>query len=527
MMPALHTRRFMPSLRTSLTAMLLTTGAILAGCGQSPAPDSNASAAANANNGTLTIALEGDFPSLDPLRVTNMAERQVALSIMDPLFDLDEKGELVPVLAQSFEALDGGKQWRIKLRPNVKFHDGTPFDADAVVFNIERSRDPANGCRCLALLDNIAAVRALDAGTVEFDMHGPDAVLPAVLADSPGLMLSPTAVRKDPKAVASHPIGTGAFVLKSWEPGHRIVVERNPHYWQTGKPHLQQVVFLPLANEDSRQSALLAGDVDVIETPHSRFSTQYSKNPDYRLLTGAGLGSVFLMMNTQQAPFDDVRVRRAIAHATDRPLFVKALLQDQYPVADSLLGPGSWAHAPVPDYPEYSPDKARALLAQVGKPVTFEISVINAPYAVLSAQALQQMWAAVGIHTTIKQTEGARFIADATNHQFQMAFFRFVGRADPDLNLYRAFHSKYANAVSSNYTRYNNPAMDVLLEQGRSTLDRAQRKQTYAQVSSLLAHDVPYLFMFSTTLQTMMRANVEPGPNIADGVLRLQDARVQ
>lgn len=500
----------------------------LAGCGKSPAPEAGAgTAAGSGQDGILTIALEGDFPSLDPLRISNMAERQVALAIMDPLFDLDAKGELVPVLAESFEALNEGRNYRIKLRPGIEFQDGTPLDAEAVVFNLERVRDPANACRCLALLDNIAAVRALDGSTVEFDMHGPDAVLPAVLADSPGLMLSPTAIRKDPKAVGTHPVGAGAFTLKSWEPGHRIVVERNPNYWQSGKPQLQQVVFLPLPNEDSRQSALLAGDVDVIQTPHPRFSAQYGKTPDYRLMTGAGLGSVFLMMNTRQAPFDDVRVRRAIAHATDRPLFVKALVQDQYPVADSILGPGSWAYAPVPEYPAYDPAKARALLADYGKPVSFEISVTSSPFTVLSAQALQEMWAAVGIKVTIRQIEGARFIADAASHQFQMAFFRFVGRADPDLNFYRAFHSRYADSVSSNYTRYANPSMDRLLEQGRGTLDRAQRKRIYAEASALLARDVPYLFLFSTTLQTMMRARVDPGPNIADGVLRLQETQLE
>ncbi len=481
--------------------------------------------AGGAARDTLTIALEGDFPSLDPLRVSNMAERQVALAVMDPLFDLGADGELVPVLAESHEALEEGRIWRILLREGVKFQDGTPLDAEAVVFNLERLRDPANACRCLPLLDSLVAVRAVDPRTVEFEMDGPNAVLPALLADSPGLMLSPAAVRAAPDAVGTRPVGAGAFRLKSWEPGHRIVVERNPDYWRGSPPALREISFRPLANEDSRQSALLAGDVDVIQTPSTRFSAQYGQDPKYRLMTGAGLGSVFLMMNTREAPFDDVRVRRAIAHATDRPLFVKALLQDQYPLSDSLLGPGSWAYTPVPDYPEYSPDKARTLLAEVGRPVSFEISVINAPFAVLFAQSLQQMWGEVGMKTTIRQTEAARYLADAINHQFQMSFFRFVGRADPDLNLYRAFHSRYADEPSSNYSRYADPEMDALLERGRGTLDREERRRIYAQVAGLLARDVPYVFVFATTLQTMMRADVDPGPNIADGVLRLHEAR--
>ncbi len=137
------------------------------------------------------------------------------------------------------------------------------------------------------------------------------------------------------------------------------------------------------------------------------------------------------------------------------------------------------------------------------------------------------MWGEVGVVSTIRQVEGARFMSDVINHDFQMAMFRFVGRADPDLSLYRAFHSRYADTPSSNYTRYANADMDALLERGRTTLEQSQRKEIYAQVAQLLGQDVPYLFLFDTTLQTMMRAGVEPGPNVPDGVLRLQDARVQ
>ncbi|MCR6663604.1 MAG: ABC transporter substrate-binding protein [Luteimonas sp.] len=508
-------------------AIALACSALLAACGAPSAPDPTPQAATPNRDGSLSIALESDFQSLDPLRVSNMVERQVALSIMDPLFDIDANGNIVPMLAESADTPDDGTTWRVKLREGVRFHDDTPLDAEAVVFNIERMRDPANACRCLPQLDNVAGVRAIDPLNVEFTMHGPDAVLPALLADAPGLMLSPTATRNDPTGIGSKPVGAGAFRLASWEPGHRIVVERNPSYWQEGKPLLQRVTFLPLPNEDSRQAALLSGDVDVIQSPHTRFSAQYGGREGYRLMTGKGLGSVFLMMNTRRPPFDDVRVRRAIAHATDRPTFVKALLQDQYPVSDSLLGPGSWAYTPVLDYPAYSPERAKALLAEVGKPVKFEISVINSPFTALSAQALQQMWRDAGIEATIRQTEGARFMADAINHDFQMSMFRFVGRADPDLNLYRAFHSRYAPPPSSNYTGYANPAMDALLEKGRATTERGKRVETYAKVSQLLAQDVPYLFLFTTTLQTMMRANVQPGPNIPDGVLRLQDASIQ
>jgi len=239
------------------------------------------------------------------------------------------------------------------------------------------------------------------------------------------------------------------------------------------------------------------------------------------------LGTNFLMMNTRTAPFDDVRVRRAVAHATDRRLFIKAIYQDQYPIADSLIGPGMWAHGQVDNFPKYDVAKARSLLKEYGKPVSFVLGVSTSPHNALAAQALQEMWKEVGINVEIKQIEQARFIRDSINHSFQMSFFRWAGRPDPDLNLYRAFHSSFANQVSSNYTQFTNPRMDELLEKGRTTLDRDQRKKVYDEASRLLADEVPYLFLFYATFHTVMSAKVHAGPNVADGVMRLHTAWVE
>lgn len=508
-----------PMLR-GLLASGLTLFGLFAGC---PA----AEAQQPKRGGTLTLALEADFPSLDPLRVTALVERQVGLAVMDPLFDIDEKGEVKPMLATGYEVLDGGKTYRITLREGVKFHDGTAFDADAVVFNLERSLDPKNACRCLANIDSIVGVKAIDAKTVEFKLNRPDAVLPAILSDAAGLMVSPTAVRADEKATAKKPVGTGPFVVKEWQQGHKIILERNPNYWVKDQPYLDRVVILPLANEESRQSGLLSGSIDVIESPSPRFVRDAKRNKKLKVLTGAGLGTVFLKMNTRNPPFDDVRVRRAMAFATDRDLFIKAIYDNQYPVADSLIGPGMWAHSAVKNFPKYDPAQARKLLAEYGKPVSFALGISTSPHNALAAQALQEMWKAVGINAEIKQIEQARFIRDALTHNFQMSLFRWAGRPDPDLNLYRAFHSKFANETSSNYTQFTNSKMDELLERGRTTLDRAQRQKIYDEASALLADEVPYLFLFYATFHTVMAAKVHPGPNIADGVLRLQTAWVE
>lgn len=512
--------QFRCAMARGLLATGLTLVGLFAGC-------LGAEAQQPKRGGTLTLALEADFPSLDPLRLTALVERQVGLAVMDPLFDIDEKGSIKPVLATGYEAVDGGKAYRITLREGVKFHDGTAFDAEAVVFNIERVRDPKNACRCLANLDSIAGVKAIDARTVEFTLNRPDAVLPAILSDAAGLMVSPTALRADEKAIAKRPIGTGPFIVKEWQQGHKIILERNPSYWAKDQPYLDRVVMLPLANEETRQSGLLSGTIDVIQSPSPRFVREARTNKKLKVMTGAGLGTTFLKMNTRTAPFDDVRVRRAMAYATDRALFTKAIYDDQYPVADSLIGPGMWAHAAVKNFPKYDPAQAKKLLADYGKPVSFVLGISTSPHNALAAQALQEMWKEVGITVQIKQIEQARFIRDALTHNFQMSLFRWAGRPDPDLNLYRAFHSKFADETSSNYTQFTNQKMDELLERGRTTLDQAERQKIYDAASALLAEEVPYLFLFYATFHSVMTSKVHPGPNIADGVLRLQTAWVE
>ena len=492
-----------------------------------PLMSSGPATSAPKRGGTITMALEADFPSLDPIRVSALVERQVAMAIMDPLFDLSEDGQLVPVLAKGYEALEDGRIYRISLRDGVKFHDGTPLNAEAVVFNIERLRNPKNACRCLPLLSDILEVKAVDALTVDFVMKGPNAVLPTVLADAPGLILSPTAIAANEKAVASRPVGTGPFILSEWKAGFRNVLERNPNYWRAGKPHLDRVVFVPLSNEESRQSSLLSGVVDVVQSPSAKFVRDMRENKRYKIMTGAGLGSLFLMMNTRTPPFDDVRVRQAIAHATDRRLIVKAIYHDQYPLADSLIAPGSWAYSKATKPLDHDVAKAKALLAEHGKPVSFTLTTTPSPLNNLMAQALQEMWAEVGIKAEIKPVEQARFIRDAISHQFQMSYFRWAGRPDPDLSLFRAFHSSLADKPSSNYTQYANPKLDALLEKGRVTIDRDARKKIYHEATDILASDLPYFYIYFATFHSVMNAKVHPGPNIPDGVLRLVDAWVE
>ncbi len=473
--------------------------------------------------GAIVEGLEADFPSLDVVRISALAEREVSLSVYDPLFDVNAKGEVVPYLAESFSVSSDAKVYTIKLRPNVKFHDDTALDADAVVFNLDRDRDPNSACRCLGQIDLIDHVRAIDPLTVEIVLKRPSATLPALLTDTPGMMASPTAIKKDPSGFGNHPVGTGPFVFKEWVKGDHITFTRNPDYWNKPLPYVDQVTYRPIPNEESRQATLVAGGININENPGPKSIVEAQKNASLRAIKTEGLGTVFIMMNTKTGPTADVRVRRAIAFATDRKLIDKAIYYNLYDLVESPFARGSSAYQEhVSGFPAFDLGKAKELVKEIGKPVEVTLSLQNTPDTVRLGEILQAMWAKAGIQTTIQQFEQHRLIENALTKAFQAQVFRWAGRPDPDLNVYKFFYSKYANERSSNYTQYSNPEMDSLLDQGSETLDAAKRKEIYVKVSELLAKDMPYNFLFAASFFSITSSRVHGVEMVPDGLDRLR-----
>jgi len=474
--------------------------------------------------GKIVMGLEADFPSLDVLRVSAIAEREVALAIYDPLFDVDEKGEVVPYLASGYSVSADGTVYTIKLRPGVKFHDGTPFDAAAVVFNIDRDRDPKNTCRCLGQIGLIDHARAIDPLTVEITLKEPSGTLPALLTDTPGMMASPTAIKQDAQAFGNHPVGTGAFVFKEWVKGDHITFTRNADYWNKPLPHADQVTFRPIPSEEARQATLVSGGINISENPGAKSIVNAKKDARLRVVATAGLGTVFVMSNTKTGPTADVRVRRAMAFATDRKLIVKALYYDLYDLVESPFAKGSWAYqAKVPDFPSYDLAKAKALVKDYGQPIEIALSLQNTPDTVRLGEALQAMWQKAGIKVTIQQFEQHRLIENALTKEFQAQIFRWAGRPDPDLNVYKFFYSKYANVRSSNYTQFNNPTMDKLLDEASQAIDQGKRKAIYAQVSGLLAKEMPYNYLFAASFFNITAKQVHGVVPVPDGLVRVRN----
>jgi len=488
------------------------------------APSARAQSKGPKSGGTLVIGTEADPSTLDPLRIGSYAERQYANAIFDTLLEIDASGKVVPHLATGYEVSADGKTYTLKLRQGVKFHDGTAFDAESVVFNLDRVRDPKNACRCLGNVTAVSSVKALDAYTVEIGLNTPYVSFPAILADTPAMIASPTALKANAAGFGNTPVGTGPFKLSSWTKGARFIAEKNREYWKAGRPYADKIEFRGLQNSETREATLLSGALDILMQPTPKFTATAKREKKFAVLEPAGFGTFFLALNVKIPELSDVRVRRALAHATNRDLLLKAVFQNLYKPATTPFGAGFSGLSQVKDYPEFNPAKAKALLADYAKPVTLTLISENTPFTQRVMQAVQQMWQDVGIKVEIKVFDQARLIQSMLSHDFQAALFRWSGRPDPDLNVYGFFHSTVAaRAISANYGQYASPEMDKLLDAGRQESDPAKRIVIYDQVSQLLAKDLPYIFLGYVAGPLISTKKVHGIAAIPDSIIRVAE----
>ncbi len=476
--------------------------------------------------GTISVGLAQDPAIVDPIRTGTFTERQLSTPVYESLFDIDPKGQAVPFLVESYTASDDLKTWRLKLRAGIKFHDGTPFDAAAVVANLDRTSNPANRCRCLQLMSVFQGWKALDPLTVEITLKAPNAAMPTILADAPGIMVSPTAFKADPQGIGIKPVGTGPFKFVEWVRNSRFVVDRNPDYWQKGKPYLDRVVFRGMQNTETREAAFKSGQTDIIIQPTMHFISTMKSDRRHDVYSPAGFGTEGVYMNTKKPPLDDIRIRRAVAHAMDRDLLIRTLGFGVSTPAYSPFGKGmAMITQPVADYPKFDVAKAQALVKAYGKPVEFTLSYNNTPATRHLAQSLQEMWGKVGIKVELEAFDQNRLVQNMSSKQFEASIYRFTGRADPHINAFTFFHSRFAELnPTQNYGSYVNKRVDELLEQGMVTADPAKRAAIYSEFARVLNNEVlPYAYLSNVSDTIVAKKHVKGLTVVPDGLVRFAD----
>jgi peptide/nickel transport system substrate-binding protein len=472
--------------------------------------------------GVLNVAFASDTKTLDPIFSVNFSERQPLYLIYNTLLALKPDFSIGPELAERWEVTDEGRRLVLHLRAGVKFHDGTVFDAAAVKFNLDRRMDPAVGSpQRGALAEAIDAVEVVDPLTVTLRLKGPSPNLLGMLAQREGFMVSPAAAEKLGKDFSTHPVGTGPFVLKEWVPGNRLVVERNPGYWEKDKPYLDGVTFRDITNTAVAIQRLLTGEADYASALSPIDVRQIETNKNL-VLDASAVGRWYaLQWQVNKPPFDNPKLRRAIAHAVDRKRIIDIVMSGRAAVSNSPTPNSLWWSAPDVAGYEYDPAKAKALLAEAGYPNGLEVGLSTPQIALLQQvnQLVQEQLKAVGITVRLEPISQSDWYPRVIQYAINFTPMRWSQRPDPDGVLTLLFDSKGAG----NSTRYNNPEVDALLARARGLTDPAERKPLYARMQQIISDDLPYVPLFFSLEFAAMRSNVRGHVWIADEIPRLRD----
>jgi peptide/nickel transport system substrate-binding protein len=472
--------------------------------------------------GTLNVGLPSDSKSMDPIYSVQFTERQVLYLLFNTLVRYGPDFSIHPELAESWSVEDAGKRVTFKLRQGVDFHDGTPFDAAAVKWNIDRRLDPAVASpQHDQLAPIVAAVEVVDGRTVAFVLKAPYAGLLSLLGERPGFMLSPTAAERLGKDFGNAPVGSGAFVFKEWVRGSHLTVERNSKYWETGKPYLDRVVFRDISGAVVGVQRLVTGEVDFI----ADLSPQDVKQLQGR--SGIALAPITigrwyaLQWHVFKEPFSNDKLRQAIAHGIDRKRINAIVMDGKGTISDGPTPPGLWWFDPAIKSYAYDPVKAQALLKEAGYGNGFEFTLSTPQVTAMSQinQLVQEQLEAVGIRLKLEPVAQSEWYAKLVRKETNFSPNRWTQRPDPDGLLYILFHSKgYANT-----TGFNNARVDALLDQARQSFDQAERKKLYSEVQAIIAREVPMLPLFFSVEYAALRDSVQGFEWIADQIPRFRD----
>jgi peptide/nickel transport system substrate-binding protein len=480
--------------------------------------------------GKMVFARNADSLFLDPV----LNERNVDIWILSNLFDTllepsPDGKTVVPGLATGYQISDDGLSFSLTLREGTKFSDGSPITADDVKWSLDRARDPKNGTWNF-LLESINSIEIKDAATVVLHLKHPDPSLAAALAIFNSSIMpmklfeaTPGATDSDKaKAFAEHPIGSGPFVLASWQRGTEMVLKRNPYYWQMGEdgkalPYLDELHFQIIPEDSTRILKLQAGEVDGAEfIPLARVS-ELRADPGINMELFPSTKVTYLTLNIRPTLkggkanlLADERVRQALNYAIDKSALIKVVTFDVgTPMRSYMSSSTPLFHGDAPAY-AFNLDKAKALLKEAGVAEGAEISAMALAGSADDAATLstiQQMWGAVGVKLNIEQADNATMVSryDAADFQIQTGYWTDDIGDPTEITSYFA----YFPTTESQHSGYNDPTIQDLYVRSGKEVDKAKRAAMYGQIQDIYMKAAPIMFLYETPYAVGLRKSVQ------------------
>ena len=472
--------------------------------------------------GIFRAGLNADPPNLDPHQSTAAVDRQVFQSLFDKLVDIDQDFTIVPMLATSWTITNNGKTYTFKLRPNVVFHDGTPFDAEAVRYNFQRMLDPAFASPRRFEIILVQRVTVIDPLTVQLDLESAFSPLLALLSDRAGMMVSPAAARRLGRDFALEPVGTGPYRFVEKRPQDRIVLERFDRHWDRTAGLVDRIVFRPFIDEQARLANLRAAELDIIDQVAPTDVPQLKTDTRVRLVEREGLGWQGIWLMVQGPPFNNRALRQSLNATIDRRTLVRVVFGDTASPANGPFPTGMLASDAGPNnrIPERNLELARARLREGGQPSGFTFTMKITPGRVQQqiGQIVQSMAGEAGIRVNLEIIEFGALLSLLGAHRYEAALLGWSGRPDPDGNIYNNF----VTWAGQNRAAYSNSRFDTLLDAARILTTPDHRRRAYADALTIMNEDLPYLFLYWPKEYKVMTPKVQGYVHNADGMMRLR-----
>lgn len=475
----------------------------------------------------LKIGLQDDADVLDPAQSRTFVGRIVYTALCDKLVDVNQKLDIVPQLATDWKWSEDGTELVMDLRQGVTFHDGTPFNAAAVVANIERSKTLPESRR-KSELTSVKTVEAIGDYQVRFTLNSPDVTLLAQLSDRAGMMVSPKAAAEMGANFGNKPICSGPFKFVERVQQDRIVLEKFPQYWNAANIFIDKVTFLPIPDTTVRLANLQSGDLDMLERLAASDAAAVKGDSSLTYADTVGIGYMALYANIANGPRadnplgKDKRLRQAFSLAIDRDAVNQVVYEGTSVAGNQPYAPNSpWFDKDIP-VPARDLEKAKALMKEAGyEKLDIELQVPNNPVAMQMMQIIQSMVAEAGFNVTLKATEFATLLSEQTAGNYQLSRSDWSGRVDPDGNLHQFVTCK----GGINDVKYCNPEVDALLNDARKSTDNTVRKQKYDAAAKILNDDLPVIYLGHQSYIWALKKDVTGFVPYPDGMIRLQGVK--
>jgi peptide/nickel transport system substrate-binding protein len=477
----------------------------------------------------LRIGLAEDPDNLDPTTAGSYVGRIVLAAMCDKLFDIDAKLNIVPQLALAHETSEDGKTVTIKLRPGVKFHDGEPFDAEAVKFTLDRHMNMQGSFR-KAELSQVDKVEVVDPLTIRLSLKAPFSPLIAQLTDRAGMMVSPKAVKEAGDKFVAKPICAGPFRFVERVVQEKIVLDRFPDYWDKDRIHIDRVTYFSIPDSTVRLANLRSGALDIMERLLATDIPTVRGDNRLKLAVSPSLAYTGLTINlantdTAKNPLGQhAKVRQALELTIDREAVNQVVFNGEFTPGNQWSSPTNPYYIQKFPIPKRNIEKAKALIKEAGvtPPITLDLMVPNQPDVKQVSEVLQAMAAEAGFELKIRLTEFATSLSEGTKGNFQLYLIGWSGRVDPDQNVINHLGCN----TPFNWGKYCSEKTQAALNEARTVSDPAKRKVAYEAALTQIEADKPLIYLYHQALIFAHSAKLEGYKQPPDGIIRIQDLKL-